>query len=188
MTPRSGERTGEFGCWLTRYLAGTSGYRDYIVYYDHGDKQSEPNVAVIHGFYGTEVTNVTRLAELDVMVVSPRGEVVVLIEIEEGAIPPKRLLGDLLAILMCNGFAVKTDIGHGYFTITPDTQFILAGVVSSRGSKPRKIQEVIVPRLGDIGQLSGGIDPRNVSLVFESNIQTAIGVVKDRVRGMFAVE
>ena len=106
------------------------------------------------------------------------------IEIEEGAISPKKLLGDLMAILMCNRFAVATDIGHRTFTITPDTQFILAGVVSPRRNKPRKIEEVIAPRLDEIGRLSGGIDPANVSLVFESNIQKAIGVVKDRVRGM----
>ena len=107
------------------------------------------------------------------------------IETEEGATSPKKLLGDLMAILMCNGFTVKTDIGHRYFTITLDTQFILAGVVSPRGSKAQKIEEVIAPRLEEIVRLSGGIDPANVSLVFESNIQKAIGVVRDGVRGMF---
>ena len=106
-----------------------------------------------------------------------------MIEIQEGAISPKRLLGDLMAILMCNGFAVKTDVGHRTFTTAPGMQFIPAGVASPKGNKLRKIEQVISPRLDELGKLSGGIDPANVSLVFESNIQKAIGVVRDRVRG-----
>ena len=113
-------------------------------------------------------------------VASPAEETLLVIEIEEGAVSPKKLLGDLMAILMCNEFAVKTDIGHQRFTITHDTQFILAEVVLPRASKARQIDEVIAPRLEEIVRLSGGIDPQNVSLVFESNIQKAIGVVRDR--------
>ena len=184
MPPRSGKHTGEFGCWLTQYLAGTNRYHDYIVYYDHGDSQAESNVAVIHGFRGSEVTNVTRLAGVDVMVATPDGDLVLLIEIEESAMSPKKLLGDLMAILMCGGFAVKTDVGHQYFRIGPDTCFIVAGVVSLKGSKLRKLTEVIAPRLAEFGRLSDAIDPGNVSLLFESDIQTTIATLMDLVRAM----
>lgn len=180
----SGKRTGEFGYWLTRYLSGIPRYRDHIVYYDHGDSQAEPKVAVIHGFCGSEATNVTRLAEVDVMVAAPDGELVLLIEIEEGAIPPKKLLGDLMAILMCNAFAVKTDVEHQHFKVGPDTHFIVAGVVSPKGNKLRKITTVIAPRLAEFGPLSKAIDPGNVSLLFESDIQTTIETLQDRVRAM----
>jgi hypothetical protein len=175
----SGKHTTEFGRWLTQHLLRNT------VYYDRGDSLAEENVAAIHGFYGSEVSNITRLAdEADVIVASPHGELLLVIEIEEGAISPKKLLGDLMAILMCNGFAVATDGGHRTFTITPNTQFILAGVVSPRGSKALKIEEVIAPRRGETGRLSGGIDPANVSLVFERVSQISIGVVRDRVRRM----
>jgi hypothetical protein len=188
MPPGSGQQTGEFGYWLTRHLAGMPRYRNHIVYYDHGDSQSEPNVAVIHGFCGSEVTNVTRLAEVDVMVATPDGELVLLVEIEEGAISPKKLLGDLLAILMCSGFAVKADIGHEYFRIAPNTYFIVAGVASPKGSKLRKITEVIAPRLGELDGLNDAIDPKNVSLVLEGGIDATLDALKDRLRGMFHEE
>ena len=57
----SGKHTGAFGHWLTQHLP------PYTVYYDHGDSLAEENVAAIHGFYGTEVSNVTRLADAERM-------------------------------------------------------------------------------------------------------------------------
>jgi hypothetical protein len=180
MTPAQGYRTGEFGYWLTQHLATIPRYRDYVVYYDHGDSQSEPNVAVIHGFCGSEVTNVTRLAEVDVMIATPDGELVLLIEIEEREISPKKLLGDLLALLMCNGFAVKTNISHQYFRIAPNTRLVVAGVVPCKGSRPRKITEVIEPRLAELDGLSNSISPNNIQFVFEDSIETTVSVLKKR--------
>ena len=53
----SGKHTAQFGHWLTQRLSG------YTVYDDHGDSLAEENVAAIHGFDGTEVSNVTRSAD-----------------------------------------------------------------------------------------------------------------------------
>ena len=184
MQSKHGVATGEFGRWLAQQVSSSSRCQGYLVYYDHGDKSADPRVAAVKGFSGERVSNENRLADVDVIVAKPDGEVVLLVEIEERKVAPKKLLGDLMAIPMCSRFAVKTDIGHRYLTINPDTQFILAGVVSPRGSKLCQIQEVIAPRLGEFGRLSGGIDPQNVSLVFEGNIQKAIGVLRDRVRGL----
>ena len=58
---------------------------------------------------------------------SQHGETLSVIEIEEGAISPKKLLGDLMATLMSDGFAVKTAIGHQALTITPTRSSSLLG-------------------------------------------------------------
>ncbi len=53
-TRRAGEKTGQFGRWLTDALIDNPKYR---VYYDHGDPRKFNNVAVIKSFIGEEVTN-----------------------------------------------------------------------------------------------------------------------------------
>jgi hypothetical protein len=117
------------------------------VYYDHGDPAIDTHVAATKGFFGTEVRNLTRLADIDIIVASPDQIAQLLIEIEERPCPPKKLLGDILAILLCNQFGVRDHGEQRIFRISPVTRLIVAGVVSSRGYGRRKIDEVIAPRL-----------------------------------------
>ncbi|MBC8235578.1 hypothetical protein H8E77_39025, partial [bacterium] len=119
MKPKAGEQTGRFGCWLTQYLKGSPQYYKHLVYYDHGKRDSKPNVAAIKGFFGDEVSNKNRLADVDLMVAKPNKDIMLLVEIEERESSPKKILGDVLAILMCNRFAVKLNGEQHYFRITP---------------------------------------------------------------------
>jgi len=64
MKNKTGEKTGEFGLRLTEAL---NGYPQYQIYYDHGDPQQHNNVAVIKAFFGEEVNQENKLAEIDVL-------------------------------------------------------------------------------------------------------------------------
>ena len=185
MKSKDGEKTGEFGLWLRRYLKEND---QYSVYYDHGDKAQDPNVATIKGFFGQQVTRRNRLADLDVMIVdNDRDEVVLLIEIEETESPPKKLLGDVFAMLMCNQIAVKIETEQRYFSLSPQTQLIVAGTVSSRGAGREKIRNTIAPRLQQFDVPSDSIQIDQIKFVFGEDVFEVIEELKNEVRSSFAV-
>ena len=128
---KAGEKTGEFGAWLTEALKETPQYQ---VYYDHGNPEEHANVAVIKAFLGDKVTKDNKLAEIDVMVTNQAGEILLLIEIEESPISPKTLLGDVFASLLSSGFAAAICGKQTYFRVTSQTQLWVVGYVSSEKS------------------------------------------------------
>ena len=140
MKSKNGKYTELFGEWLTESLGNSR----YTVYYDQGDKQREPMVAAIKGFLGKKVTNVNRLADNDVMVVNDNNEIILLLEIEEVKMSPKKLLGDIFTIEMCNRFAVRINKENKYFDVSPKTRLIVAGVVPNTGSGQKKIRDIIL--------------------------------------------
>jgi len=128
MGKKVGEKTGQFGLWLTEELKD---YPQFQVYYDHGNPEAHSNVAVIKAFLGDEVTRENKLADIDVMVTNQAGEILLLIEIEESPISPKTLLGDVFASLLSTGFAATIGGKQTYFRVTPQTQLWVAGYVES---------------------------------------------------------
>ncbi len=183
MTSKQGKRTGEFGRWLTGYLDRNS---QYSVFYDHGSIQEDSNVGVIKGFYGHEVTNRNRISDVDVMVVNDDGEVVLLIEIEESEMSPKKLLGDVFATIMCNRFAVRMGNEQKYFCATPKTRLIVSGVLSSRGQD--KIRNIIAPRLRQFGVPDDTFQIDNIKFVFGEDISEMITKLKLEMKNAFEME
>ena len=183
MPSKHGEQTGKFGLWLTNYLKPR--YCEYPVYYDHGDKNLEPNVAAIKGFFGDEVSNKNRLADVDLMVAKPNKDIMLLVEIEERESSPKKILGDVLAILMCNRFAVKLKGEQHYFNVTPKTELIVAGVVPNKGYRLKKINKIISPRLQLFKAPDDSINPQNVTFMFRENISSTIEALKKKMKELF---
>ena len=184
MKSKDGINTGKFGVWLKQHLGDNS---PYSVFYDHGNQQEDPSVAAIKGFYGYQVANKNRLADIDVMVVDDsKNEVVLLIEIEESEMPPKKLLGDVFAVLMCNKIAVKIETKQRYFSVSPNTQFVVAGMVSSRGAGRDKIKNTITPRLQQFGVPNGAIQIDKIKFVFGEDVFETIEELKIEVRSSFA--
>ena len=186
MKPKDGIRTGEFGFWLTEYLSRNS---QYSVFYDHGIKQEAPNVAVIKGFYGHQVTNKNRLADFDVMIVNnDNDEAMLLVEIEESEMQPKKLLGDVFAALMCNRFAVRIENEQKYFGLSSKTQFIVAGVVPNRGDGKYKIRNIIKPRLQQFDVPDDSIQIDKVKFVFGEDISETIEELKNEIKNIFPMD
>ena len=101
---KHGKYTADFGKKLRQYYRTHKPSID--IWYDHGDAETDCHVLKTQGFYNSEPSRITNLAEVDIMITKDK-EILFLIEIEETQSSPKRLLGDVLALLMCNGFAIK---------------------------------------------------------------------------------
>ncbi|GAB6147151.1 hypothetical protein [Desulfocicer niacini] len=172
---QQGIETGSFGEWLTDYLKSTPGHGEYTVYFDHGsDKQKYPNVVAPKAFYGNEVSNLNRLADLDVMVVRPDGKVDLVIEIEERPSSPKKILGDVLALVLSNSVATKTNGKQKYFKLCGKTELVVAGIQPGKGRRLRKMSDVIEPRLQSLGAPSDSISPQSIRLLFEEEIEAVL--------------
>jgi hypothetical protein len=184
INPMPGEDTEKFGNWLENYIRKNE--QLFRVFYDHG-KSSSPSVGEIQGFVGMETTSKTILTNADVMVVDENDKVKILIEIEDKAsLVPKKLIGSVFSSLLCTSFAFGTGKDKKHFSITPETIFIMAGQVSSKGNKFEQLEDVIYPKILECKLPDGGILAENVLLVFESDIATTIERLEERVKELLA--
>ena len=178
----AGKWTKEFGSWLTQYLMTSS---SYSVYYDHGDKRENPSVVAIKGFFGDEVRNNNRLADVDVLVTS-NNEAILLVEIEESEMSPKKLLGDIFAAAMCNRFAVKINNDNRYCDISSKTHLIVAGVMPNQDNEHNKITDTIMPRLQNFVMPTNAIQINRIRIVTEKSILETLERLKTETRILFS--
>ncbi len=151
------------------------------VYFDHGDSRRS-DVAATKGFFGETVSNQNRLTDIDIMIANRNGEVELLIEIEERDVSPKKILGDVLATILCNRFAVRCNGVQRYFRPTPTTRLLIVGTVPARGTRLKKVERVIAPQIHRLHGLPNNVTPQHVELIFACDIESAIAKLKDRVR------
>jgi len=175
MGKKAGEKTGQFGLWLTKALKD---YPQYQVVYDHGNRKEHANVAVIKAFIGDKVTKDNKLADIDVVVTNRAGEILLLIEIEESPISPKTLLGDVFASLFSSGFAANIAGKQNYFRVTPQTQLWVAGYVSSENSEKYELIDMMQDRINQIVSRyeEGVID--QVRLIFKKNLVSCLETLR----------
>jgi hypothetical protein len=181
---KKGKKTEEFGLWLTQYLKMNS---QYSVFYDHGNQQEDSTVVVIKGFFGDKVANKNRLADVDVMVVNNDNEVILLIEIEESKMPPKKLLGDIFTVVMCNRFAVRIEKENRHFDVSSKTHLIIAGVVPNQGNERNKIRDIIIPRLQNFHVPNDALQIDKIKIVHEKNISETLEELKNEVKSVFTM-
>ena len=176
---KPGKRTGNFGLWVDSFAKDKG--LSYSVFYDHGNKEIE-NVGEINGIYGTEVKSGNILAQVDVMVVDSMGNIKLILEIEDKSSPtPKKVLGVVFSIILCNRFSFGEKKKKQYFRITPETQLIFAGFTNPKGTKRKKLLNVIKPRMFQMTSPSDSIRIENTSFIFEKDLDTAIEVLKGAV-------
>lgn len=188
MKAQPGKMTGEFGGWLFNFIRGNDSLQNYSVYFDHGDKEKFPNVAAIKGFYGDQVTNRNRLADIDVMVANDDNEAVLLIEIEETNSSPKKLLGDAFSVMFCNHIAVRAGNEQKYFRVCAQTRLIVAGIVPSQGNRQDKIEDMILPRLRQFNVPNDAIQVENVVFVCEDIVSDLLANLKSETKNFLAYE
>ena len=151
------------------------------VFFDHGDKTKvKDNVAAIKAFCGDIVSNENRLADVDVAVVKD-GEVFLLAEIEERGSSPKKVLGDVMAVMLSNQVAILINGEQTYFKLTDKTKMLVVGEVSTKGSLLKKVK-IMQKRLHALPPAPGSIDPRNVSLLLSGDLDDAIGKFENLVK------
>jgi hypothetical protein len=176
---KQGVETEVFGAWLTEYLQSSPQHRGYKVYFDHGDKCKYSNVLAIKAFYGDAVSNSNRLADLDIVVVRPDGVADLVVEIEERPSSPKKILGDVLALMLCNSLAVRIDGEQNYLKLSQETTLIVAGVQPGKGRRLIKIETVIEPRLHTLVAPADSIDPKRIRLLFDQQIDNVLAQLRE---------
>lgn len=188
MTSQHGKMTGEFGAWLTNFIRGNDFGQSLDVYFDHGDKESFPNVVEIKGIYGNTVHRRNHLADIDVIVVNDKDEAILLIEIEESksATSPKKLLGIIFAILCCNHAGVGVKNRQKIFKISPKTRLVVATHLRKRSGLPKKIDEVILPRLHQFMIPQDAIPIENISFVVEKTLMELLDNLKSKTKELLA--
>ncbi|MFC1936885.1 hypothetical protein ACFLYP_04390 [Chloroflexota bacterium] len=173
----AGKKTGEFGYWLDNQLKEK--LPNYRVFYDHGNSELE-NVGEIQGFYGATATRQNILTHVDVMVIGPNDELKLLIEIEDKSIlVPKNIIGTVFSTKMCNQFAFGTGDAKQYFPVAPETKFIIAGFLNPEGGALEQLENVIQPLIMRFKSLEDGINLKNISFVFEEDIETVLKALKE---------
>jgi len=176
---KHGKITQEFGLWLSEYLKTN---KEYSVFYDHGNPQENSNVAVIKGFFGDKVNNRNRLTDIDAIVVNNNKEIVLLIEIEESEMSPKKLVGDIFSMVMCNQFAVRIENENKYFSLSSKTCAIIAGIALDRGNE----LTIIKPRLQEFQVPIDGLQLDKIKIVTKPDILKTLEELKNQVRSIFA--
>ena len=181
MVKKAGEKTGQFGLWLTEYIRENHSTQGYQVYYDHGDSGLHDNVAVIKGFLGDTVTSKNKLADVDVIVANQNHEVLLLIEIEESPLSPKTLLGDVFASIFSNKFAVNVGGRQTYFSTTKQTRLLVAGYVPQKTRNKSKLMIDIRSRLGGFSGSNDSISIDQVDFVIGEDIKSCIVFLQRKV-------
>jgi|APSaa5957512535_1039671.scaffolds.fasta_scaffold14499_5 hypothetical protein len=172
---KPGGETGAFGEEITKKYG-----RENIIYYDHGDKNKNKNVFACKGFYGTSVGNVNRLADIDLFIADSDGNVKVLIEIEERESSPKKIIGDIFSIAMCNQVGVAINKKNSTnFQITKETYLIIGGVIPTQGNRKDKIENIIKERIKIFKHDDEDcLDLNKVELYFDGKIESALARIR----------
>ena len=124
------------------------------------------------------------------MVVNNDKEVVLLIEIEESRMSPKKLLGDVFSTMMCNQFAVRTEHENKYFGVSSKTSLIIAGVVPNapnQGNELNKIRNIVMPRLQKFSAPNDSLQIDKIKIVTEQDISKTLEELKNEVTSIFAM-
>ena len=132
-----GEHTIDLGKRLTQKLKNTK----YAVYQAHGNRTEENNVRRPTPFFGAYSTAST-LSFIDVVVVNTENKkVLILCEIEESGASPKKVIGDIINIMISEKLRIKDD-DYEY-----DRPILILGVKVREGGKSERKVKDLIPRL-----------------------------------------
>lgn len=178
---KPGKNTRAFGKEITQIYEPK-----YKIFYDHGEKVKNKNVFRCKGFYGNDVENVNRLSNVDLIIANISKYVKVLIEIEERASSPKKIIGDIFSIAMCNkvGIAINKK-NQEYFKITKNTYLIVGGVIPIKGKRKDKI-EIIKQRIKIFKRKDDGLDLNKVELYFDEKLEDVLTQIRRKLKKILA--
>jgi len=129
----NGEKTANFASGLKKTLPN-----GYSVYYDHG-KKGDPFVCACKGVLGETLSNKTRIADFDIVIIKG-DKVKMIIEIEEsGTLSPKKVIGYYFALAFIDSIFLKD---NKPLTVDGKTKRIIAGLVNENGNSKEKIENI----------------------------------------------
>jgi len=175
----SGEYTGKLGYSLYKKYLDSA----HTVYYAHSGKENdEPNLCHPTPFFG-ECSNASTLSWVDIAVVNKKTDSVELIaEIEESGAEPKKVIGDVVNIILSERIKIKDD-EYGY----RDTALILGIKVNPDGHSKEKT-ESICKKLAEINEKAGN-KKMEIIPIFDSDIEALTRKVEREIeRGLAATD
>lgn len=182
-----GEQTGKFGKKLRDLFCS-----EYEVFYDHGDPNTDAGVAACRAFFGEEARNTNILADIDILI-GKEEEAIALIEIEETSNSPKKIIGDIFAIAMCNKVKIKLRNEeysdgrlHKIYEITNKTRLFIGGKVIQHGRKDKKINKIIKPRIYSFARKGDTLNLNNVSLNFYPTLSKVFDKIEREITSILA--
>jgi len=176
---KHGEATGDLGQRLHARHTGPKCH----VYHDHGDSRNR-HVAAIKAYFddGGGVKNRNCFAKIDLAIIR-NDKVVILAEIEEQTSSPKKILGDIMAVMMSNRISILLDGQPNDFQISDMTKLFVVGGIETKGSLEDKIL-LMQRQLHAFPKGPNSIDPRNVHLLFRGDLKDAITEFEALVAGI----
>ena len=127
-----GRRTREIAERLQRKLAeDPERYSGVRIFYDHGDSR-KPEVCQPTSYMGQRYGSDATLSGIDI-VLTKKGKVFLVVEVEESAVRPKTVLGDVFGVVLADKIRIKD---RPYKL--DDAVLIIAVVVSGRGRRAEK--------------------------------------------------
>jgi hypothetical protein len=118
------------------------------------------------------------LSGVDVLLAdADSGEAVLVLEIEETACSPKKLLGDIMALSLCEYLTTESD--NRRYAVTPKTELWVCFPANPRGHQ-RVRNERLLDRLQTV--LGGTLPPENIRLVLANNRDSLVDAVRDALR------
>jgi|GEM_PF-6352403 len=132
---KAGSRTKKIVQSLRDNLARQARYKDIEVFYDHGGK-SDPAVCEPTPLMGREYGRDAKLAAVDIAVLR-KGNVSVVVEVEESKAEPKRVLGDIFSVVLSSGMQIQGK-RYGVKGVT----VVIAILLSGDGQKQRQFSRL----------------------------------------------
>jgi hypothetical protein len=124
---------------------------DYLVFFDHGDSASE-NVCQPTSYMGRRYGSDATLSGIDIAIVHG-GKVIVLAEVEESAVRPKTVLGDIFGAVVADRIRIK---GKSY---SLEEATLVVSLVTEekgkRGTKYSRLERQVAKYLSDRASSSG---------------------------------
>ena len=184
---RYGEQTGKFGKRLRDLF-----FPEYEVFYDHGNPNTDAGVAACRAFFGEKARNTNILADIDILI-GKEEEAIALIEIEETSNSPKKIIGDIFAIAMCNKVKIKLrneenkeDKPHEIYKITNETRLFIGGKAIQNGRTEEKINKIIKPGIDSFERKGDKLNLNNVSLTFCPALSKVFDKIEQEITSLLA--
>ena len=169
---KHGKYTAKLGEKLTK-IFDEKNIKRLSVYYDHGNSNF-PNVCEPKPYFG-DSSNTMSLSNLDIAIVDESERVAkIVVEIEEGHVSPKTILGDIRCVFLAEKIRIK-NIDYSF-----DRLFFILGMKADEKGEHAKRAKLLIDRNQEIITDELDLDIP-VMLICRNNLDELINAVEKEI-------
>lgn len=151
------------------------------VFYDHG-RRAETNVCKPTSYFD-ECSRVSTLSHIDIAILGANEREIFLCEIEEEGASPKKIIGDVIALLLAEGIRIKN---RDYLLKNFNKIYFFLGIKAEEKSKSAvkadelraRLQEIIKPKY---------LNKISIEFIFGADYDTLISNIERNILAMLGV-